>query len=87
MSCLTLSIKTSIGQGVTAKHGYAVAALIGGALATGFKLWALKTGVWEYTPRMSMVPVLRIELLPLIQLMVLPVLTYHISLAIVKAEM
>lgn len=68
------------------KTRYAVAALIAGVLAVGFELWALKTGAWEYTPRMPVVPELGIGLSPLVQLVVLPVLTYHITLATVKAE-
>lgn len=65
---------------------YAVVAAIGGALAVGFELWALETGEWEYTPLMPVVPGLRVGLSPLVQLMVLPVLTYRISTATAKPE-
>ncbi|WP_345157950.1 hypothetical protein [Pontibacter saemangeumensis] len=59
---------------------YAVVALVGGALAVGFELWALATGEWSYTALMPLIPVLEVGLSPLAQLMVLPVLTYYISM-------
>ena len=58
---------------------YVVVALLGGALAVGFELWALAVGEWSYTPLMPVVPGLGVGLSPLVQLMVLPVLTYHLS--------
>ncbi|MCJ8167129.1 hypothetical protein MKJ04_19975 [Pontibacter sp. E15-1] len=59
---------------------YALVALVGGALAVGFELWALATGEWNYTALMPVVPGLEVGLSPLAQLMVLPILSYHISL-------
>ena len=58
---------------------YVVVALIGGVLAVGFELWALAVGEWSYAPLMPVVPGLGVGLSPLVQLMVLPVLTYHLS--------
>lgn len=57
---------------------YGAVALIGGALAIGFELWALWKGEWNYTTAMPVI--LGVGLSPLIQLIFLPVLTYIISL-------
>ncbi|PRY13828.1 hypothetical protein CLV24_105198 [Pontibacter ummariensis] len=65
---------------------YAVLALIGGALAVGFELWALAVGEWNYTCLMPVLPGLEVGLSPLIQLMVLPVLTYHLSLRMTRKK-
>lgn len=59
---------------------YAVVALIGGALAVSFEIWALEKEEWTYTGLMPVVPGLEVGFSPLIQLMVLPVLTYNLSL-------
>lgn len=64
---------------------YAVVALIGGALAVGFELWALAKEEWDYAESMPLV--LGVGLSPLIQLMVLPVLTYFISLRGIRSPM
>lgn len=59
---------------------YAVVALIGGALAVGFEIWALEKEEWAYTALMPVVPGLKVGLSPLIQLIVLPVITYYTSM-------
>lgn len=61
---------------------YLVVVLIGGILAVGFELWALTKGEWAYTGLMPVVPYIGVGLSPLLQLMLLPVLTYHLSLKV-----
>lgn len=63
---------------------YTFVGLIGAALAVGFEKWALKTGEWDYTDSMPLVPVLEVGLSPLLQLVLLPVLTYYVSLLLLK---
>lgn len=50
-----------------------------GALATVIERRALKTGRWQYTERMPIVPYLRVGLSPLVQLMILPSLVAVIA--------
>lgn len=64
---------------------YTFVAVIGGALAVGFELWALEKGEWSYARNMPVV--VGIGLSPLIQLMTLPALTYSISLRGIRSRM
>ena len=52
----------------------------GGVTAIGIELIALNRGSWTYTQLMPLIPVLRIGLVPLVQLMILPYLSYLISI-------
>ena len=63
---------------------YMVVALAGGTLALGFELWALTVGEWNYTGLMPVLPGLEVGLSPLIQLILLPILTYHIGTSITR---
>lgn len=51
---------------------HALLAVLGAALATVIERRALKTGRWQYTERMPIVPYLQVGLSPLVQLMLLP---------------
>lgn len=44
----------------------------GGAVATVVERQALRAGRWQYTERMPIVPILRVGLSPLLQLMIIP---------------
>ncbi len=50
--------------------------LAGGLLAILFEKWALSRGEWSYTEAMPVVPFLQVGLSPLLQLTILPVLTF-----------
>lgn len=58
---------------------HAVLAFTSGALATVIERRALRTGRWQYTDRMPIVPCLRVGLSPLVQLMILPSLVAVIA--------
>lgn len=47
-------------------------AALGGVVATIVEWRALRTGRWQYTEKMPLVPILKVGLSPLVQLMVLP---------------
>lgn len=46
--------------------------LLGGLVATVIEWRALATGRWQYTDKMPLVPIVKVGLSPLVQLMVLP---------------
>ena len=46
--------------------------LLGGVVAAVIEWRALATGRWQYTDKMPLVPILKVGLSPLVQLMVLP---------------
>lgn len=54
-------------------------ALLGGVVAAWIEWRALKTGRWQYTDKMPVVPVLNVGFSPLVQLMVLPSVTAFLS--------
>ncbi len=57
--------------------GYLLMVLVGFALAVGVEWNALyRTGAWDYTPGMPQVPVVRVGLLPAVQMVLLPPLTF-----------
>jgi hypothetical protein len=53
--------------------------LAGGAIAVGFEYWAMETESWAYTEDMPVVPYMEIGLSPLLQMMLLPLLTFWLS--------
>ena len=58
--------------------------LAGAAIALGFEYWAFENEVWAYTERMPVVAVLEIGLSPLLQMMLLPLLTLILSYKMLK---
>lgn len=60
--------------------------LIGGTLAVGFEKWALVKAEWRYNELMPIVPLLDIGFSPLLQLMILPFITYYFSYLILKSN-
>ena len=58
--------------------------LLGAAVAFGFEYWAFENEVWAYTDRMPVVDVLEIGLSPLLQMMLLPLLTFYVSYRMLK---
>jgi hypothetical protein len=57
--------------------GFALAALVGLVLAVGVEWNALyRTGAWAYGPEMPLVPVLGVGLLPVLQMLLLPPVTF-----------
>ena len=58
---------------------YLVLVLVGGILAVWFEKWALDVEHWSYTNNMPVVPVLDIGLLPFLQLLLLPSITFYLS--------
>ena len=58
-------------------RGYLLMALVGFVLAVAVEWNALhRTGAWAYTPGMPLVPGLGVGLLPVLQMLVLPPLTF-----------
>lgn len=52
---------------------------LGGAIAVGFEQWAIADEMWSYTDNMPVIPFLSAGLSPLLQMMLLPLLTFLIS--------
>jgi hypothetical protein len=63
----------------------AVLMVLGAAIAVGFEQWAFDNGTWSYTDSMPVV-FLSTGLSPLLQMMVLPVLTYFIIRNMLKQD-
>jgi hypothetical protein len=72
------------------KHlNWKIAALLiltGGAIAVGFEQWAFALDQWNYTERMPVVPIINIGLSPLLQLMLLPLMSYLISYKLLEKK-
>lgn len=66
---LHLSLEWPFAAGFTE---HVLLALLGGVVATVIEWRALATGRWQYTDKMPLVPILKVGLSPLIQLMILP---------------
>ena len=56
--------------------GYAFMAVLGVAVAVGIEIGALATGRWSYSDQMPLIPVLRVGLAPVLQMLVLPPLVF-----------
>lgn len=61
----------------------AVLAVLGAAIAVGFEQWAFGNETWSYTDNMPVV-FLSTGLSPLLQMMLLPLLTFSISRRLLK---
>jgi hypothetical protein len=57
--------------------------IIGGAIAVGFEQWAFEGQKWSYTDNMPIVPFTKVGLSPLLQMMLLPLLTFWLSYKLV----
>jgi len=66
---------------------YGLLAFIGGLLALWFEKWALAGEQWSYTNAMPVVPVLDAGLLPLLQLMLLPGLTFYLGANVARPRL
>lgn len=66
---------------------YGLLALAGGLLAVWFEKWALAREQWSYTDHMPIVPVFDVGLLPFLQLLLLPSLTFYISATTAKLNL
>lgn len=56
----------------------AVLMLIGGLIAVGFEYWAFETETWAYAENMPVVPYIKTGLSPLLQMMLLPLITFYL---------
>ncbi|UCF96547.1 MAG: hypothetical protein JSV89_15400 [Spirochaetaceae bacterium] len=54
-------------------------AVIGGSIAVSIELFALKAGKWRYSSLMPLLPLVRVGLIPFLQLLILPYLSYSIA--------
>lgn len=61
----------------------AVLVLLGGGIAIGFEQWAFNNKTWSYTDSMPVI-LLDTGLFPLLQMMLLPLLTYFMSRNMLK---
>ena len=66
---------------------YGLLALFGGLLAVWFEKWALAGEQWSYTDNMPTVPVFDVGLLPFLQLLLLPSLTFYVSATTAKLNL
>ena len=64
----------------------AVILLLGGGIAIGFEQWAFSNGIWNYADRMPVV-LLNTGLSPLLQMMLLPLLSYYIIRMILQYKL
>jgi uncharacterized membrane protein len=60
--------------------------LLGGAIAVGFEQWAFALDQWGYSEKMPVVPLLNTGLSPLLQLMILPLLSYLLSYKLLQLK-
>lgn len=60
--------------------------ILGGMIAIVFEKWALLRNQWNYAEAMPIVPLLNVGLSPLLQLMILPVLTFYINHLILNKD-
>ena len=63
----------------------AVLVILGGGVAIGFEQWAFSRGMWSYTDRMPVV-LLDTGLSPLLQMMLLPLLTFFIIRKVLRLD-
>lgn len=59
--------------------------ILGGMIAFSFEKHALSADMWDYADGMPIIPVLKVGLSPMLQLMLLPVLIYYVSNLVKKA--
>lgn len=59
---------------------------IGFLIALIYEKWAFAIDLWSYTSRMPMVPGTDVGLLPVLQMMLLPPLTFYLTKVIVERE-
>lgn len=64
--------------------GVLLAIILGLAVAVYIELRALGEGRWGYGSLMPIVPILGVGLLPLLQMMILPLVTFRIVIRIIK---
>jgi hypothetical protein len=57
---------------------------VGFLIAVIYEKWAFALDLWSYTPRMPMVPAIEVGLLPVLQMMLLPPLTFYLTKVIVE---
>lgn len=60
--------------------------LLGGAIAVGFEQWAFAFDQWDYSEKMPVVPLINTGLSPLLQLMLLPLMSYLLSYKLLKLK-
>jgi hypothetical protein len=53
--------------------------LLGSIEAMVIELWALSTGRWQYTQAMPLLPFIHVGLVPVLQMIILPIATFYIS--------
>lgn len=60
--------------------------MAGGAIAVGFEYWAFAIDYWAYAEEMPVVPYLGVGLSPLLQMMLLPLLTFILVAQMSKSK-
>lgn len=53
--------------------------ILGAIVAVAVEKWAIGIGRWEYLSAMPLIPYLKVGLLPVIQMMLLPILTFYFT--------
>lgn len=63
-------------------RGYLLMLGVGAALALTVELAALTAGRWQYEPAMPLLPVARVGLFPVLQMLLLPVIIFRVVAAV-----
>lgn len=53
--------------------------VIGAVIGVGIEKWGLADGRWNYTESMPIIPFLKVGLTPILQMMIVPILTFYLS--------
>ena len=66
--------------------GYALTATAGIAIAILIERHALATGRWAYTERMPVLPVVHVGLVPVLQMVIVPAVTFWVVARLLKGK-
>jgi len=53
--------------------------IIGTVIGVGIERWAFITGRWSYTESVPIIPFLKVGITPILQMMIVPILTFYLS--------
>lgn len=60
--------------------------VVGGFISVVLEMWAISIGRWSYSPSMPIIPFVKVGLLPVIQMMILPLLIFYLTTRIMTRE-
>lgn len=53
--------------------------IVGAGVGIGIEKWALHLQRWDYVPNMPIIPIVKVGLSPVLQMMILPIVTFHLT--------